>query len=137
MIASLSNQQTTYNAAASPLAKQGRPAAKGVNMRLVDELSKIDKCQNCGSIYLLTCSDRLGVFKYCTHYLEEHRERQSFAELVKIDETEKAPAKEQLVQELREEVDNLRWCVWDAKSDQLVGNITSIFNKLIEYIENN
>lgn len=106
-------------------------------MRLVDDLKKIDKCENCGSIYLLTCSDRLGIFKYCAHCQEEHRERNSFVELVRIDETEKAPAKEQLVQELREDVDNLRWCVWDAKSDQLVGNITSIFNKLIEYIENN
>lgn len=106
-------------------------------MRLVDDLKKIDKCQNCGSTSLLNCTDHLGAFKYCTKCGEEHRERQSFAELIKIDETEKAPAKEQLVQELREEVDNLRWCSWDARSDQLVGNITSIFNKMIEYIENN
>lgn len=106
-------------------------------MRLVDELSNIDKCENCGSIYLLTCSDRLGNFKYCTHCMEEYRPRESCAELVRIDETEKAPEKEQLVQALREEVDSLRWCSWDARSDLLVGNITNIFNKLIDYIENN
>lgn len=106
-------------------------------MRLVDKLSNIDKCENCGSIYLLTCSDRLGVFKYCAHCQEEHRERETYVELVKIDETEKAPAKEQLIQELHEEVDNLRWCVWDSKSERLVSNITYIFNKMIEYIENN
>lgn len=106
-------------------------------MRLVDELNKLDKCQNCGNTTLLNCTDRLGNFKYCTFCTEEHRERQSFVELVRIDETEKAPSKEQLVQGLREDVDNLRWCVWDAKSDQLVCNMTNIFNKLIEYIENN
>jgi hypothetical protein len=106
-------------------------------MRLVDELNKLDKCQNCGNTTLLNCTDRLGDFKYCTQCTEEHREQESFIDLVNIDETEKAPAKEQFIQELREDVDNLRWCVWDVKSDQLVGNITSIFNKLIEYIENN
>lgn len=106
-------------------------------MRLVDDLKKIDKCENCGSIYLLTCSDRLGTFKYCAHCQEEHRERESYVELVKIDETEKAPAKDQLIQELREDVNNLRWCVSDTESERLVSNITSIFNKLLEYIENN
>ena len=106
-------------------------------MRLVDELNRLDQCQNCGSAYLLTCADRLGNFKYCTQCMEEHRERESFVELVETDETEKAPAKEQLIQELREEVDNLRWCVWDTRSERLVSNITYIFNKLIEHIENN
>ena len=106
-------------------------------MRLVDELNRLDKCQNCGNTNLLNCTDRLGDFKYCTFCTEEHREQQSFIELVRIDETEKALAKEQLIQELREDVDNLRWCSWDAKSDQLVSNMTNIFIKLIEYIENN
>lgn len=106
-------------------------------MRLVDELSKITKCQNCGSTDLLNCTDRLGYFKYCIQCMEEYRPRESFVELVRIDETEKAPEKEQLVQALREEVDSLRWCSWDARSDQLVCNMTNIFNKLIDYIENN
>ena len=106
-------------------------------MRLVDDLKKIDKCQNCGSICLLTCSDRLGIFKHCTRCAEQHRERKSYIELVNIDETKKASAKEQFIQELHEDVDNLRWCVSDSKSAQLVSNITHIFNKLIEYIENN
>lgn len=106
-------------------------------MRLVDELNKLNKCQNCGSTSLLNCTDRVGAFKYCTKCAEEHRQRESFIDLVKIDETEKAPAKEQLIQELHEEVDNLRWCIWDSKSERLVSNITYIFNKMIEYIENN
>ena len=106
-------------------------------MRLVDELKKVDKCQNCGSVHLLTCSDRLGTFKHCTRCAEQHRERETYIELVNIDETKKASAKEQLIQELREDVYNLRWCVSDTKSEQLVSNITHIFNKLIEYIENN
>ena len=106
-------------------------------MRLVDELNKLDQCQNCGNTNLLNCTDRLGDFKYCTFCTEEHREQKTCIDLVKIDETEKAPSKEQLIQGLREDLDSLKWCSWDARSDRLIDNITHIFNKLIEYIENN
>lgn len=107
---------------------------------IVENINQLRNCPKCNYDFLNSFETRLGNYKSCPNCNKQYVDKFSFVEvcdLTQPDETEKAPAKEQLIQELHEEVDNLRWCIWDAKSDLLVNNITYIFNKLIEYIENN
>lgn len=65
---------------------------------------------------------------------EEHleQERQS----AKLIETKKA-AKEGFIFEMREEISNLTWSIHDSKTQILIENIQNIFNRIIDYIEEN
>lgn len=60
------------------------------------------------------------------------RERQS-AKLIKA----KKAAKEGFIFEMREEISNLTWNIHDSKTQILVENIQNIFNRIIDYIEEN
>ena len=60
------------------------------------------------------------------------RERQS-AKLIKA----KKAAKEGFIFEMREEISNLTWSINDSKTQILVENIQNIFNRIIDYIEEN
>ena len=45
--------------------------------------------------------------------------------------------KENFIFEMREEISNLTWSIHDSKTQMLVENIQNIFNKIIDYIEEN
>jgi DNA-directed RNA polymerase subunit RPC12/RpoP len=45
--------------------------------------------------------------------------------------------KEDFIFEMREEISHLDWCIHDSQTQILVENIQNIFNKIIDYIEEN
>lgn len=51
--------------------------------------------------------------------------------------TEKEKEKENFIFEMREEISALDWCSHDSKTQILVENIQNIFNRIIDYIEEN
>ena len=108
------------------------------NVYLVENVDVLQKCPICKRD-LYSHYSECGRVKYCTDCLIVFTDPYEMNLLSKIQsgKTKKALEKKQFIQDIQDEVYGLKGCVWDSKSDQLVGNITSIFNKLIEYIENN
>jgi hypothetical protein len=53
------------------------------------------------------------------------------------EKTVKQKEKEGFIFEMREEISNLTWNIHDSHSYALVENIQNIFNRIIDYIEEN
>jgi hypothetical protein len=50
---------------------------------------------------------------------------------------QKKKEKENFIFEMREEISNLTWSIHDSQSQPLIENIQNIFNRIIDYIEEN
>jgi hypothetical protein len=115
-------------------------------MRIVPSLKEVKKCLNCGSDNLHNCRNDKGteyIFcGYCHEYVYENETTCDGTVTIKIKTPEelfeeKKKKKEQFIFDLREEVNYLSWNSHDARSMVLVNNIQEIFNKIIDYIEEN
>ena len=104
-------------------------------MRIVPNLNNVDECPNCGeTFYLKETKNEFGrPFVFCARCHEEIYEN----EMTCDEEAEKKKKKTDFIFEMREEINHLNWCVHDARSMTLVENIQNIFNRIIDYIEEN
>lgn len=98
-------------------------------MRIVPDLKEIKTCLNCGSDNLHKCRNDMGteyVFcGYCHEYVYES------------ESTPSAPSKEEVLFELREMADVLPHWAESNRDTLLMQMIRDIFNKLIDYLEEN
>ncbi len=103
-------------------------------MRIMKNLGDINECPNCGSPdHLRETENEFG-----RHYLiciNCHEEL--FEDEDTYSEESTAKEKETFIFEMREEISHLTWCIHDSKTQILVENIQNIFNKIIDYIEEN
>lgn len=109
----------------------------------MDNFDYIHYCPKCMSNKLTTTSDTRSLTKYkhcncCGHTIYPSNEQSPPTEH-KIDEewVSLSKKKEDFIFEMREEINHLDWCVHDSRSMTLVENIQNIFNKIIDYIEEN
>ena len=104
-------------------------------MRIVPSLKEVKKCLNCGSDNLHNCRNDKGteyIFcGYCHEYVYESESTQSALS------EDKKRKKEQFIFDLREDVEYLIQNIHDAHTMTLVCNLREIFNKIIDYIEEN
>ena len=104
-------------------------------MRIVPNLNDIDECPNCKRHSLIRITNEFGrQFKQCQICNEEIFENEVTCN---DSDTEKEKKKDRFIFSLREEVSCLSWNIHDARSMALVNNIQEIFNKIIDYIEEN
>ena len=104
-------------------------------MRIVPSLNELNECPNCGRRGLIRTTNEFGrPFNQCQICTEEIYENEAtyFEE-----KTTKEKKKDDFIFEMREEISNLNWCSHDSKTQILVENIQNIFNKIIDYIEEN
>lgn len=120
-------------------------------MRIVKNLKDTVACPNCGNDMLTAVyKAQTGRFsKFCHECHEEIFENEFTCseeqpaadrevELITSKELlKKQKKKDDFIFEMREEITNLAWCSHDARSMVLVENIQNIFNKIIDYIEEN
>lgn len=106
-------------------------------MRIVDNLENTIKCPNCGEHCLIKAINDFGrIYKVCYNCQEEIFENED-TEYAEKEEAERKRKKEQLIFDLREDVCYLAQNVHDVHSMTLVNNLREIFNKIIDYIEEN
>lgn len=104
-------------------------------MRIVPNLNDINECPNCGRHVLTYATNNFGrPFVLCANCHEEIFENETTCSEEK---TTKEKEKESFIFEMREEISNLDWCSHDSKTQILVENIQNIFNRIIDYIEEN
>lgn len=110
---------------------------------MTDNFDNIHYCPKCMSNKLTTVSDIHSLTKYkhcncCGHTIYPSNEQSPPTEH-KLDEEWVSPSKkrEDFIFEVREEINNLAWSIHDSKTQILVENIQNIFNKIIDYIEEN
>ena len=104
-------------------------------MRIVPNLNDIDECPNCESRGFISNHNEFGrLYKLCPVCHEEIYENETTCSAEK---TTKEKEKENFIFEMREEISALDWCSHDAKTQTLVENIQNIFNRIIDYIEEN
>ena len=102
-------------------------------MRIVKNLNEIDECPNCEGRGLIRTTNEFGrPFKQCCVCTEEVCEDEDT-----FFEENTTKKKENFIFEMREEISNLTWSIHDSKTQILVENIQNIFNKIIDYIEEN
>jgi RNA polymerase subunit RPABC4/transcription elongation factor Spt4 len=117
-------------------------------MRIVPNLKDLNECPNCGDDRSLReTEDQFGrPYLTCLNCHEEIYENEttcSFYHIKKFAETkeewlkQKQKRKEDFIFEMREEISNLTWSIHDSKTQILVENIQNIFNRIIDYIEEN
>ena len=121
-------------------------------MRIVPNLNDIDECPNCESRGLIRTTNEFGrTFKQCpvcTEQIYENEftcseEQHTVNCMKKITDAkeewlkQKKKEKENFIFEMREEISNLNWSVHDTRSAILIENIQNIFNRIIDYIEEN
>lgn len=103
-------------------------------MRIVKSLSEVKKCPNCLDHDNFSINfnefDRMYLkCQFCNEELFEDEDTCSEESAIK--------EKENFIFEMREEISNLTWSIHDSKTQMLVENIQNIFNKIIDYIEEN
>lgn len=105
-------------------------------MRIVPDLTKLNECPNCGNDRCLReTENQFGrPFVVCLNCHEEIYENETTRSEEKAT---KEKEKENFIFEMREEISALDWCSHDTKTQMLVENIQNIFNKIIDYIEEN
>lgn len=104
-------------------------------MRIVPNLNDIDECPNCKRRGLIRITNDFGrPFKQCQICNEEIYENETTCSEEKAT---KEKEKENFIFEMREEISALNWCSHDSKTQTLVENIQNIFNRIIDYIEEN
>lgn len=109
----------------------------------MDNFDYIHYCPKCLSNKLTTVTDIRSDTKYkhcncCGHKIYPSEE-ESPPTKRKIDEEWISPSKkkEDFIFEMREEINHLTWSIHDSQTQTLVENIQNIFNKIIDYIEEN
>ena len=104
-------------------------------MRIVPNLNDMDECPNCESRGFISNHNQFGrLYKLCPVCHEEFFENEITCSEEKII---KKKEKENFIFEMREEINHLTQSIHDARSMVLVENIQNIFNKIIDYIEEN
>ena len=110
---------------------------------MMNNFDYIHYCPKCMSNKLTTISDTRSLTKYkhcncCGHTIYPSNE-QSPPTKPKIyeDWVSLSKKKEDFIFEMREEINNLTWSIHDSQTQILVENIQNIFNKIIDYIEEN
>lgn len=119
-------------------------------MRIVPNLNEVRRCPNClnnvlvihindfGRPYLFCRDCHEEIFENETTCPEEQHTVDCVTELIASKELlEKQKKKDDFIFEMREEISNLNWYSHDSKTQTLVENIQNIFNKIIDYIEEN
>ena len=98
-------------------------------MRLVPNLTELNECPNCGNKKLILTKNEFHTpFKQCCVCTEEIYENE---------DTQSAPSKEEVLFELREMADVLPHWAESNRDTLLMQMIRDIFNKLIDYLEEN
>ena len=112
-------------------------------MIFVDNLDKTYTCPNCGHKEL-ECWYNINTEKksrHCPECDETIFQKESDLCVVGVDlENKKSRAtkdKEGFIFEMREEISNLTWNIYDTNTQVLVENIQNILNRIIDYIEEN
>jgi predicted nucleic acid-binding Zn ribbon protein len=121
-------------------------------MRIVPNLNDIDECPNCESRGLIRTTNEFGrPFKQCPVCTEQIFENETtcsegqyavYCVKKNVDAEEerlkqKRKEKENFIFEMREEISYLTWLIHDSKTQTLIENIQNIFNRIIDYIEEN
>jgi protein-tyrosine-phosphatase len=121
-------------------------------MRIVPNLNDINECPNCGRRVLTYATNEFGrPFVLCANCHEEIFENETTCSeeqhtvycMKKIEDEklewfeQKRKEKENFIFEMREEISNLNWSIRDPYSATLIENIQNIFNRIIDYIEEN
>lgn len=121
-------------------------------MRIVRNLNDIDECPNCKRRGLILLTNEFGrPFKQCQICREEIFENETTCSEEQYPanyptkvlgtneavEWQKQKKKDNFIFEMREEINHLTWSIHDAHTMVLVGNIQNIFNRIIDYIEEN
>lgn len=116
-------------------------------MRIVDKLLTCHSCSNCGHTQLGHGIDAIKneVFLQCPRCREEifgndhltPTEFEKWFATMGVDRQVTKSDKELFVFEMREEIGNLTWNIYDTNSQVLVENIQNILNRIIDYIEEN
>ena len=102
-------------------------------MRIVNSLDDTLTCPNCGTRDLHWRKNNMGRdYLFCSDCHEEIYENETTCS-----EEKAAKEKENFIFEMREEISHLTWCIHDSKTQILVENIQNIFNRIIDYIEEN
>ena len=104
-------------------------------MRIVPDLNKVKGCPNCSNnVLVIRINDFGRPYLFCHDCHEEIYENETTCSTEK---STKEKEKENFIFEMREEISNLNWSIRDAYSAIFVENIQNIFNKIIDYIEEN
>jgi hypothetical protein len=121
-------------------------------MRIVPDLNKVRGCPNCrnnvlvirindfGRPYLFCYDCHEEIFENETTCSEEQHTVNCMKKIADAKEewiNQKRKEKENFIFEMREEISNLAWSIHDSKTQILVENIQNIFNRIIDYIEEN
>jgi transcription elongation factor Elf1 len=123
-------------------------------MRIVPNLNDITECPRCGS-------NTLALYIHDDPSISDYKKCPSCGEKIYTNETtcsegqhavhcvkkiadakedwlnQKQKEKENFIFEMREEINYLTWFIHDSKTQPLVENIQNIFNRIIDYIEEN
>lgn len=105
-------------------------------MRYVSNLNEITRCPNCGHDNIVDIQDRSTFtrYKWCPQCHEEVCESDTPADIY-IASTELMTPGEEFAADLREEIDNLKWCGKNASDVELIDRLSIILNKIADYIE--
>ena len=106
-------------------------------MRIVPNLNEVKECPCCGS-------NTLSLYLHGDPSISDYKKCPSCGEKIytnettySVEKTAKEKEKENFIFEMREEISNLTWSIHDSKTQILVENIQNIFNRIIDYIEEN
>lgn len=119
-------------------------------MRIVPNLNEVRRCPNCSNnVLVIRINDFGRPYLFCRNCHEEIFENEATCseeqhtvdcvmELIASKELlEKQKKKDNFIFEMREEISNLNWSIYDSKNQILIGNIQNILNRIIDYIEEN
>jgi hypothetical protein len=116
-------------------------------MRIVQNLNEVRGCPNCrNNVLVIRINDFGRPYLFCHDCHEEIYENETTCSVYHVQETadakeewfeQKRKEKENFIFEMREEISNLTWSIHDSKTQILVENIQNIFNRIIDYIEEN
>ena len=123
-------------------------------MRIVPNLTELTECPNChkrrggltdcvndfGRHFLLCMNCQETIYENETTCSEEQHavyHIKKFADTKGEWLEQKQKRKENFLFEMREEISNLTWSIHDSQTQILVENIQNIFNRIIDYIEEN
>jgi hypothetical protein len=123
-------------------------------MRIVPNLNEVYECPNCGkkdyflhnhtndmgrkSLFCASCHEE--IYESETTCSEGQHAVYCVKKIADVKEdwlNQKQKEKENFIFEMREEISNLTWSIHDSKTQILVENIQNIFNRIIDYIEEN
>jgi ribosomal protein L37AE/L43A len=106
-------------------------------MRIVGSIEKTIVCPNCGKGGLYKVWDPMPQmwYKLCDKCGETIYESGTEPATISAPTITVKEEKEEFLLNLREQVDELGWCIRDVHSEALVSRLKAIFEQLINYIE--